>query len=224
MEKLLSKDFDYIKILATVHKWPEPLYITIQSNVWQSNPEWRNLLDKEVNEYFSEKEKSILKLYLIDSKSSKEIAKDLLLSFDRTTLLLNTALKKIDSEENRNINILLSLVMPDEFKENKEILYHDLFNFIFEVGIKSAKKIIKNDSINLSFRKGSDPESINIEDLNFSQRTYNALDKGNIITLADILKKSEKELLLIRNIGKDSKNEILSVIEELELQLQPDKE
>lgn len=50
--------------------------------------------------------------------------------------------------------------------------------------------------------------SIPIEELNLTQRSYNCLKREGIETLADLLNRSEQDLLSIRNFGEKSINEI----------------
>ena len=46
-----------------------------------------------------------------------------------------------------------------------------------------------------------------IDDLDFSVRAYNCLKRANILTLADLVDKSENEMMKIRNLGKKSLKE-----------------
>ena len=57
-------------------------------------------------------------------------------------------------------------------------------------------------------------EAIKIEDLDFSTRTYNLLRRGGIDTLADLITKTELELLRIRNLGRFSLREIKNTLQE----------
>lgn len=50
--------------------------------------------------------------------------------------------------------------------------------------------------------------SIGIEQLNFSQRSYNCLKRSGIDTVGDITSRTEDEILKIRNLGKKSFDEI----------------
>lgn len=61
--------------------------------------------------------------------------------------------------------------------------------------------------------------STRIEDLDFSVRTSNCLRNQGIETLADLLQKSEDELLSTRHFGKKSLTEVKEKLDELGLQL-----
>jgi DNA-directed RNA polymerase subunit alpha len=57
----------------------------------------------------------------------------------------------------------------------------------------------------------SNPEAIphvRIEELDFSVRTYNCLKKAGILTIADLVRYNEEELMQIRNFGRKSLDEV----------------
>ena len=53
-----------------------------------------------------------------------------------------------------------------------------------------------------------------IRDLNFTIRTFNCLYRSKILTLGDICMKSQRQLLKIRNLGRNSLNEIKAKLAE----------
>lgn len=53
-----------------------------------------------------------------------------------------------------------------------------------------------------------------IRDLNFTVRTFNCLYRSKILTLGDICMKSQRQLLKIRNLGRNSLNEIKAKLAE----------
>lgn len=61
--------------------------------------------------------------------------------------------------------------------------------------------------------------SMEIEQLQFSKRTYNCLNRANIKTLGDLLCYSKEDLLKIRNLGIQSLNEIRKVLNQHRLEL-----
>ncbi len=56
-----------------------------------------------------------------------------------------------------------------------------------------------------------------IDDLDFSVRAYNCLKRANILTLADLVDKSENEMMKIRNLGKKSLKEVLDKVKDMGL-------
>jgi DNA-directed RNA polymerase subunit alpha len=56
-----------------------------------------------------------------------------------------------------------------------------------------------------------------IEDLNLSMRAYNCLRRSGLITIGQVLEKSEEELLALRNFGRKSYDELREKLDELDL-------
>ena len=62
-----------------------------------------------------------------------------------------------------------------------------------------------------------------IEDMDLSVRSYNCLKRANIQTVEDLTKKTEDDMLKVRNLGKKSLDEVIAKLESLGLKL-ADKE
>lgn len=62
-----------------------------------------------------------------------------------------------------------------------------------------------------------------IEDMDLSVRSYNCLKRANIHTVEDITKKTEEDMLKVRNLGKKSLDEVIFKLESYGLKLM-DKE
>ena len=56
-----------------------------------------------------------------------------------------------------------------------------------------------------------------VEELELSVRSANCLKAANIITLEDLVQKSETEMLKFRNFGRKSLNELSAILEGLGL-------
>jgi DNA-directed RNA polymerase subunit alpha len=63
------------------------------------------------------------------------------------------------------------------------------------------------------------PEKYNmpIEDLNLSMRAYNCLRRSGLMTMGQVLEKSEEELLSLRNFGRKSYDELREKLNEMGL-------
>jgi DNA-directed RNA polymerase subunit alpha len=61
--------------------------------------------------------------------------------------------------------------------------------------------------------------ALTIEDLNLTVRSYNCLKREGVDTVGDLVKKSEAELMDIRNFGQKSIEEVKSKLDELGLSL-----
>ena len=66
--------------------------------------------------------------------------------------------------------------------------------------------------------------SISIEDLELSVRAYNCLKRASINSKAELLKKSEHDLLNIKNFGKKSSDEVIEKLHQFGLDLMPNPE
>ena len=66
--------------------------------------------------------------------------------------------------------------------------------------------------------------SISIEELELSVRAYNCLKRASINSMAELLKKSEHDLLNIKNFGKKSSDEVIERLHEHGLDLAPSPE
>jgi DNA-directed RNA polymerase subunit alpha len=66
--------------------------------------------------------------------------------------------------------------------------------------------------------------NISIEDLELSVRAFNCLKRANINSIAELLTKSENDLLNIKNFGKKSSDEVIERLHAFGLNLRPDPE
>jgi len=77
------------------------------------------------------------------------------------------------------------------------------------------------DDTGLMISNTEDPNSkileTSIDDLDFSVRAYNCLKRANILTLGDLVDKSENEMMKIRNLGKKSLKEVLDKVKDMGL-------
>lgn len=58
---------------------------------------------------------------------------------------------------------------------------------------------------------------MSIDELEFSVRAYNCLKRANILTLRDLVDKSENEMMKIRNLGKKSLKEVMDKVKDMGL-------
>ena len=77
------------------------------------------------------------------------------------------------------------------------------------------------DETGLMASKSEDPNvkilETSIDDLDFSVRAYNCLKGANILTLRDLVDKSENEMMKIRNLGKKSLKEVMDKVKDMGL-------
>ena len=77
------------------------------------------------------------------------------------------------------------------------------------------------DETGLMISKSEDPNvkvlDTSIDDLDFSVRAYNCLKRAGILTLRDLVEKSENEMMKIRNLGKKSLKEVMDKVKDMGL-------
>ena len=77
------------------------------------------------------------------------------------------------------------------------------------------------DETGLMISQSEDPSvkilETSIDDLDFSVRAYNCLKRANILTLKDLVDKSENEMMKIRNLGKKSLKEVMDKVKDMGL-------
>ena len=71
--------------------------------------------------------------------------------------------------------------------------------------------------------KSTDPQStvldMTIEELDLSVRSFNCLKRANINTVADLISKTEDEMMKVRNLGRKSLEEVIGKLEAMGLSL-----
>ena len=60
---------------------------------------------------------------------------------------------------------------------------------------------------------------MSVEDLDLSVRSYNCLKRAGIHTVEDLTKKSEEDMLKVRNLGRKSLEEVIHKLQDLGLDL-----
>lgn len=71
---------------------------------------------------------------------------------------------------------------------------------------------------------GASPLDLSIEELELSVRAYNCLKRANIYTVGDLLKKTERELMDIKNFGKKSADEVIERLKAFGFSMAKDKD
>lgn len=79
-------------------------------------------------------------------------------------------------------------------------------------------------SIEEEVEDDSSVPSMTIEELELSVRAYNCLKRASINSMAELLKKSEHDLLNIKNFGKKSSDEVIERLHHFGLDLAPNPE
>ena len=92
-----------------------------------------------------------------------------------------------------------------------------------EIEDKVSSSAIIDDSSDIESMDADEP-SISIDELELSVRAYNCLKRASINSMAELLKKSEHDLLNIKNFGKKSSDEVIERLHHFGLSLAPNPE
>ncbi len=83
------------------------------------------------------------------------------------------------------------------------------------------------DETGLMISKAEDPNQkaleTSIDDLDLSVRAYNCLKRAGILTLHDLVDKSENEMMKIRNLGKKSLKEVMDKVKSMGLKFRDEE-
>jgi len=89
-----------------------------------------------------------------------------------------------------------------------------------DVVVELSQKAIDADFIiDREDENNSKVLEMTIEDLDFSVRSYNSLKRAGISTVGELARKSEEDMMTIRNLGRKSLKEVKDKLEELGLGL-----
>ncbi len=108
-------------------------------------------------------------------------------------------------------------VSPEDAVGEAALILEDHFNLLcrFPTGLEPEPDVpVEVERVELNenlFRS--------VDELELSVRAYNCLKTANILTIADLVQKSEAELLKTKNFGKKSLNEIKTILQEMGLSL-----
>ena len=108
-------------------------------------------------------------------------------------------------------------VSPEDAVGEAALILEDHFNLLcrFPTGLEPDEEVpmeITPVELNENLFRS-------VDELELSVRAYNCLKTANIRTIADLVQKSEAELLKTKNFGKKSLNEIKTILGEMSLSL-----
>ena len=86
--------------------------------------------------------------------------------------------------------------------------------------VSSSSAVVEDNEAVVS----EEEPSITIDELELSVRAYNCLKRASINSMAELLKKSEHDLLNIKNFGKKSSDEVIERLHHFGLDLAPNPE
>lgn len=112
-------------------------------------------------------------------------------------------------------------VRPNDAITQSAQILDKYFRMFFELG-RGGFDMIEEDEEEVSAELANVPE-IKIEELDFSQRTFNCLRRAGLLNLRALAMATESDLTGIRGFGKKSLNEVRDKLAEHGLQMKPPK-
>ncbi len=112
-------------------------------------------------------------------------------------------------------------VRPNDAVTQAAQILDKYFRMFFDLG-QGGFDTLLDDEEELSPELANVPE-IKIEELDFSQRTFNCLRRAGLTTLRTLAMASESDLTSIRGFGKKSLNEVRDKLAERGLEMKPPK-
>ena len=121
----------------------------------------------------------------------------------------------------RGLDALIPEFYNEDFDSNSALSLEDMLSedetiddIVPETTESSEEEVVEEEEV----------PSITIEELELSVRAYNCLKRASINSMAELLKKSEHDLLNIKNFGKKSSDEVIERLHEHGLDLAPSPE
>jgi len=135
---------------------------------------------------------------------------------------VNYAVESTRVEQSIDFDKLTLEVTTDGTTSAKEItsLAAKIMNDHLKLFINLVSNMDENDI--LKEDKKDDTKKVlemSVEDLDLSVRSYNCLKRANIHTVEDLTKRSEDDMLKVRNLGRKSLEEVVKKLEDLGLGL-----
>ena len=114
-----------------------------------------------------------------------------------------------------------SIAPNDAISQSAHIL-DKYFRMFFEIGAAGFDADIETDEVDTDELLKNVPD-LKIEEMSFSQRTFNCLRRAGILNLRALALSSEADLSAIRGFGKKSLLEVRDKLAEHDLELKPSK-
>lgn len=114
-------------------------------------------------------------------------------------------------------------VEPEEAVSKAAELLMEQFRPFALLG-RDESALAAQESAGAAATGGASPLDLSIEELELSVRAYNCLKRANIYTVGDLLKKTERELMDIKNFGKKSADEVIERLKAFGFSMAKDKD
>lgn len=175
------------------------------------SPEWEAVLMYCLKRYLTEREYMVLFYHYYEEQTLKEIGSIFSVGPERIRQIEAKAFRKLKGRSGILIKKGLSQYIEDEVNKRVEHLIYRMKEYTEEY--EKVKKLYGKDSTE-DIRK-TEFLLTPVAHLDLSVRSTNCLCRAGVVTLGDLVKLRQEDLLLIRNLGRRSANEIISRVTEL---------
>ena len=135
---------------------------------------------------------------------------------ENTRVGQNTALDKLTLEvwTDKTISATEAVSLAAKFLNEHLVLFSDLSGEAYDTEIMVDKAEDSKEKI----------LEMTIEELELTVRSFNCLKRAQINTVEDLTKKTEEEMMKVRNLGKKSLDEVIGKLHSLGLSLRTEEE
>lgn len=160
----------------------------------------------------TEREETVIRLRFKDELTLENVGKQICLTRERVRQIEAKALRKMRQPDRQRMMLAVPLAEVNEIKNKYTALkeQHDLLVKAFEL---ISGKATTPESVEKIANAAVWMQS-NIENLDFSVRTYNCLRRAGKDTLKDLVEMTEEELRSVRNLGRKSVDEVVYTLEQ----------
>ena len=160
----------------------------------------------------TEREETVIKLRFKDKLTLEKAGKQTGTTRERIRQIEAKALSKMRHPDRQRMMLAVPLAEVDEVKTKYTALKEQ-----YELLVKAVELISGKATTPESVEKIAEAAvwmQTNIENLDFSVRTYNCLRRAGKDTLKDLVEMTEEELRGIRNLGRKSVDEVVYTLEQ----------
>ena len=134
----------------------------------------------------------------------------------------NVRIGQFDEREKLTVEVWTNnATKPDEAVSLAAKLMHELLQIFVDLSDDARDRTLVID------RPQNDADLIlamAIEDMELSVRSYNCLKRAGINNVADLIDKSEEDMIKVRNLGRKSLDEVINKLKSLGLELKKEEE
>lgn len=207
---------EYAEILPAKYKYGSQKEYTEVEDYYPLSDEQLDGLEKALSS-LSEKEEKALRLYFSnDTITLNDVAREFGVARDTARQTIVRAIRKLRHPSRKRLILYgekfakLNVYATQLEDLKKKVEEYELFLMEHQ---ETITKIYEEEMLNGTRNKI--PEDISVNDLDLSVRSYNCLKRAQCATLHDVIRLYEKGSLMdVRNLGKRSYEEIVSILKE----------